>query len=179
MKGIIVFITLIIGSFDVLAAGSGGHGSPKDLIFPAINFIALVGLFVWKLGPKLSAHFSEKHVDIKETAQKAEMMKVAAEKKLEEQVAKNNNLSAEVSRINEEATKEINGYKTEKELENKDKISKLKKDAENKVQNQKSEFVSDLTKELLDNVVMMAKKNVKNDAALQGNLESNLLKELK
>ncbi|MCB9094768.1 MAG: hypothetical protein H6621_06840 [Halobacteriovoraceae bacterium] len=158
--------------------GGGHHGSPGDLIFPAINFLILAAFFIWKLRPMFRNIFQKKHTNIKESIEKAKTLKFEAQMNLEQQEKKNANLSSTLHEIEDRAEKDIQVYKEHVEKDTMERIAKLKEDAELKVENQKSEFLSKINNELINEIIDGAKSKIKSEKNLKNNIESKLIERI-
>ncbi len=178
MSKVVILLSSLVASV-AFAAGGGGHGSPVDLIPPFLNFAVLFGFLGYKLTPVFRKHFTSKHKEVKETAERAQTLKHEAEMKLEQQEKKNQTLSKTIEEIKTQAQKEIEKYKAEKAKENEERIAKLKEDAESKIEMQKHEYITALNSELVDLIVSKAKSTVKSEGGLKSNVESKLMQGLK
>jgi F0F1-type ATP synthase membrane subunit b/b' len=176
----LIFLSSFLFPLNVFSAGNGGasHGSPMDLIFPGINFLALVLFFIFKLGPKASAHFKAKHDEIKNTALRAKLMKEEAEGRLNQQKMLNSELPNTLTKIRENSKREVSEYKASQMQETDLKVAKLQKDAVDKINNQKKDFMSGLASDLLNHVIAKAKQRVGNDNSLRAQIESQLMRGL-
>ena len=80
MKKIIAFLFLF--ATTVYAAGDGGHGSPKDLFWPVVNFSVLMAFLVFKSKKPLEKMFNDMMEEVEASYIMAETKDKQAQKKL-------------------------------------------------------------------------------------------------
>ncbi len=178
MRELVVLSCSLVATI-AYAGGGAGHATLADLAPPALNFTILFSFLGWKLTPVFRGHFTSKHKEVKETAQRAKTLKHEAQMQLEQQEKKNQTLDKRIEEIKSQAQKEVEQYKAERSKENEEKISKLKQDAESKIEMQKQEYISSLNGELVNLIVKKAKETVKSEGGLKGDIEAKLMQGLK
>jgi len=158
MKMMMAFILLV--SAQAYAAGKGGHGSPKDLIWPAINFAALFGFLIFKLRKPISDMFDRQAKDVQETYEMAEKKDKEAQIKLETFQKKMSSFDRERQRVIDESAREAELLAATIKNETQQTLTKLKADAESKVAYEKEQLNKQLNEGLVDEVIRRARAKI-------------------
>lgn len=168
---------LALGVAKAYAAG-GGHGSPKDLIAPAVNLGILLAVLIWKTKGPLKNYFISKSQEIENTIERANIKSKEAKMLLETEERKAANLDNEVKAIYDQANKDVAQYEKNLSKETEDKTQKLKADANLKIQADKKSQLDELNTELLNQVIAKAKTTIKSNKDYQSKVSTKLLKDL-
>lgn len=168
---------LALGVAKAYAAG-GHHGSPSDLIAPAVNLGILLAVLIWKTKGPLKNYFINKSQDIENTIERANIKSKEAQMLLETEERKAANLDSEVKAIYEQAEKDVAAYEKSLSKETEDKTQKLKADANLKIQADKKAQLDELNSELLNQVIAKAKTTIKLNKDYQSKVSTKLLKDL-
>ena len=169
-------ITLIAPVF-AFAAGNSGHGAHlSDLTFPAINALAFVALIVWKVKGVLKESFIAKAKSITETLERASSKAKEAQAKYAHQMKKNEQLDNEMSKIKDEAGKEVESFKALYADETKAKITKLGSDTQERIQAEKDAGMNKLSDQLVLEIIEATKIKVKSDTGLQSKVTASIVK---
>lgn len=173
MKLLVILSSLL--SFDIFAAGNGHGGSPMDLIPAFVNFTILFVVLFKLLKKPVSEFFKAKHKEVKELVEAASIKAKEAEKMLQEQKKKTDNLQAELSQIEKDSQDLIKAFEAQYKEEVTQRIERLKEDTKAKVNAEKKAGLDDLNKELLNEVVSKAKSQIKSDKALNKEASDKIL----
>ena len=173
------FIYLLLSSEFVFAAGSAGHGSPSDLIAPAVNVLILISLITFGLRDKLSSFFSDKSKSVSEMLESASAKAKEAEMMMEMNKKKMAGAKEEVAKKEQEAKDLIASFDKEYKADVETRINKMKEDAGQKIAAEKTEMINALNSTLLDEVIVKAKNKIKTDNGLSENAAKNLIEGLR
>lgn len=170
-------LLFVLISASVFAAG-GGSGSPKDLLYPGINFIIMLAV-IWKFAvPMMRKHFNalseETEIILNRASKKAQESEVF----LAEQEGKLAHLDDEVKEVNSKMDDHIESFKTDYEKEISDKLKKIAADGEIKIQSEKKLLLNELSTEILDKVITKTKSNIKSDNAKRDKITDSLVQEV-
>lgn len=162
---------------NAFAAGDG-HGSPVDLIAPAVN-VALLGSFLaWKLKGPLSGYFTSLSKNVTDSIERASIKSQEAKMMLENEMRKQNNLENELAGIKKQALSDSESFAKKLEIETENKIQKLKSDATLKINAEKKATIDALNNELLEQVIKEAKTTIKTNKDYQNKASSKLIQGL-
>lgn len=165
---ILFCISLSLISASAFAAGSEGHHpSASDLIFPAINFVILASFLGWKLKGVMKTTFNEQAEEVKKLYDYAEEKDKEAQLKLSMFEKKMSEVESSYTKILSEADTAADKYSTDMEFERKDKIQKLHKESDDKLDYEKNLMVEALNKTLLNQVIGKAKESIGKDGQKQ------------
>lgn len=177
MRFLLILLTL---SDSVLAAGKGaGHGSPSDLIPSFVNIGILAAILIWKLKKPLKDFFKSKSDSVQTMISSASSKAQEAEAMMAIQKKKNANITEEVSKIEQSSNSFVAEFKTEQEKELAQRILRLKQDATQKIETQKSDLAFELNKKLVNSVIAKTKIAIKNDRGLSDGAADKLLEGIK
>lgn len=157
MKNILVMLLAL--SATAHAAG-GGHGSPADLMWPAINFVALFGFLIFKLRKPISDMFDRQAKDVQETYEMAEKKDKEAQIKLETYQKKMSGFDRERQRVIDDSHKEADQLAANIKRDTESTIQKLKVDAESKVVHEREQMTKQLNEGLVDEVIKRARQKI-------------------
>jgi F0F1-type ATP synthase membrane subunit b/b' len=171
------FITLGLAS-KAWGAGDGSHGSLGDLIAPAVNVFVLFALLIWATKNKLKNYFDKRADEVANTVERANIKSKEAQMMLETQQRKMANLETEMKTIHQQADTDVMVYEKNLSKETEDKITKLKTDANSKVQADKKLIMDELNAELLEQVIAQTKTTIKNNKDYQSKVSTKMLQGL-
>lgn len=172
----VLFLSIL--TVEILAAGDGGHGSVKDLLWPAINFLILVGgIVVWQKN-NLKEMFDKNADDVKDLFEYAEKKDKEANIKLDMYKKKMENLESEKNKIHQNAEKEAQDFIQKAENEAKEYISRLERDSENKILHEKTSLENSLKEDLVSSVISEAKKKIASDKDLNNKATNKLISQI-
>jgi F0F1-type ATP synthase membrane subunit b/b' len=171
--------TLLLSSGVVLAAGSGGHGSPMDLIFPAANVIILASFLIFKLKKPLRDHFVGRSNEIKNSLERAQVKSKEADLMMQKQKEKLDYLPTEIEEMNTNAQKELTKFKSNLTEEFTRKEEKLKEDTMAKLEAEKRLLYDQLCEKVFAKVVDKTKDSIDGNPSVKNDITSNLLKAVK
>ncbi len=171
----IILFSLLVSPTIAMASGSAGHGSPSDLIAPAVNILILVSFLVWKLKTPFSNHFVNKANSVSEIMERASVKAKEAEMMMAMQKKKIDGSDAEVNKIASDVDSNVAEFKSAYEKEIAERIAKLKLDAASKVEAEKKSLTNDLNSVLLDKVISDAKKMIKNNKNLNDEATAKII----
>jgi F0F1-type ATP synthase membrane subunit b/b' len=173
------FLALSFNSL-ALAAGQadGGHGSPKDLIAPAVNVFILFAVLIWKLKKPLSQHFDTKSQEVAHTLERANLKSQEAQMMLEMEANKLAHLEQDLKKIQQQAEADILVFEKNVSREVEEKTHKLKIDANSKIQADKKSIMDELNIQLLDQVLNKTKSTIKTNKDYQTKVTTKLLQGL-
>ncbi|HLW56662.1 MAG TPA: ATP synthase F0 subunit B [Bacteriovoracaceae bacterium] len=162
---------------NVFAAGDG-HGSPADLIAPAVNVALLGGFLIYKLKGPLSQYFINLSKNVTDSIERASIKSQEAQMMLENEKRKQANLENELANIKNNALADAQAYEKKVEIETENKIQKLKSDATLKINAEKKARIDSLNNELLEQVIKEAKTTIKTNKDYQNKASSKLIQGL-
>lgn len=172
----LILAQLILMSEITIAAGSG-HGA-STLIAPAVNFtILLVGL-AYFLGKPAKEFFATKSTSISDMMAKAESKAKEAQMMMEVQSKKSQGSEAEIKKLEEENSELISAFEKNYKNEVQDRILKMKEDAGQKIEAEKTEMINSLNSNLLDIVIANAKNTIKADGNLAQSAAKSIVEKL-
>lgn len=160
MKNIFIVSTIFL-SLECFAASAGSRPPMQVYLGAVLNFGLVALLFIWKARPALSSHFNAKNQEIKNFAKSVSDKKMKAEKMYKEQLEKNNNLEKEIIEIQSQAKRDIDGFRAELSRETEDKVVKLKKDLNNKIEVNKQNELKNINNELVEKIIGEVRENIK------------------
>lgn len=173
----LILLSLFITSL-ANAAGGGGHGSPADLVWPAINFVALFGFLIFKLRKPLSEMFDRQAKDVQETYEMAEKKDKEAQIKLETFQKKMSSFDRERQKAIEESNKEAELLAASIKRETQSTIEKLKVDAKSKVEHEREQLNKQLNAGLVDEVIARARQKISNSKDYQSKVTEKLVNQV-
>jgi F-type H+-transporting ATPase subunit b len=171
----LLFLTIILSS-TAFAAGGGGHIS--DLIYPAVNFFALVGVMVWKLKKPLARSFQENKKEIESIFNIAEEKDKEAQLKFEMYKKKIGNINSDITRIEGETNTEISRYKEQIENEARNNVERLKSDQKNKIEIEKERLKTDLYNQFVEDIIGKTKNKLNSDQKSKKIVTGNIVGQL-
>lgn len=164
---------------SAFSAGNGGHGSPSDLIAPLVNVVLLGGFLIWKLKKPLSDYFTKQAGEVSNTLERASLKSKEAEVMLAAQEKKMANLDNEVRDVHRMTENDLKNYEKLVARETEEKSSKLKADANGKIEAEKRAISQELHMALLDEVIAKTKGTIKGNKEYQNKASSRLVGELR
>ena len=171
-------LTLLISTGVAFGAGGEGHGSIKDLMYPAINFVILFGFLIWKLAKPISKSFTENAKSVEELFNHAEEKDKEAQAKYNEYKQKLDHVESHSNRLMDETNAEVSKFDNDHVKEVAESIQRLGKESKDKLEHEKSALLQDVNNQLLDLVVMKAKETVVGNKDSQKKITSNLLSQI-
>lgn len=158
--------------------GAGHHASITDLIAPAVNVAILFGVLVWKLKGPLHNFFVGKAEEVANTLERASLKSKEAQMMLDGETRKMANLQTELKNIQSQSENDILVFEKNLSKETEDKTTKLKADANSKIQADKKALMDELNAELLNEVIKKTKSTIKTNKDYQNKVSSKLLQGL-
>jgi len=177
MKLTVIFLFLPL-SLSVFGASEGHEVSVLDLKFPALNFLILFGFLFFKLRKPLANLFVKYSKDVEELFNHAEKKDKEAQIKLDMYKTKLDQVGNVTKKISEDAKKDVKAYVRKLEKENIEKLERLESDSRDKVLYEKNMMVEEVERELLEQVVALAKNKIGSDKAAQAKATNMLLGKL-
>lgn len=171
----LVIVNLLIMSFTANAAGAGHL---TDLIAPAVNFVLLFGFMIYKLKGPLSNYFVNKANKVQETFDRAQVKQKEADSKLKMYEEKVQRSDQEVQEILKKATSDSEEFASEYREYTKQRIDKLKVDANQRIKAEETAMVRNLNENLLNQVILNAKNKISSDKNNQKVISKKMLGEL-
>ena len=180
VKAIYSFMFIIMSSV-AMAASEGAHHEPsiKDLMYPAINFIVLVGFLVWKLKGPMKDMFDKKAADIQSLMTSAAQKNKDAEEKLKTLQGKMANLPSELSKIQKDYDNDVVNFTQTQANETQAVIARSKRDLEGKISGEKNELLEKMNEELLNAVVAKAQQAINGNSDMKNRATSKIVSELR
>lgn len=175
MKTILFLLLVISGAAQ--AAGKG-HGSPADLMWPAINFVALFGFLIFKLRKPISNMFDRQAKEVQETYEMAEKKDKEAQIKLETYQKKMSGFERERQRVIDDSQKEAEQLAAAIKRETENTIEKLKVDAESKVVHERDQLTKQLNEGLVDEVIKRARQKIGGSKDYQSKVTEKLVSQV-
>lgn len=173
------FITLgLVTKAYGAGGGDGHHGSLADLIAPAVNVAILFGALIYFTKDKLKAYFDNKSAEVANTLDRANTKSREAQLMLDNQKNKMAALETELKNIQQQSETDVLVYEKNLAKETEDKITKMKADANMKVEADKKQMLADLNAELLEQVVSKAKSTIKGNKDYQSKVSNKMLQGL-
>ena len=160
----ILLVCLSLFTFSAFAAGGAHAGHVSDLIYPAINFSILLTIFFWKVFPLIKKGFANHHKEISESYSLAEIKEVEAQTELTAIEHKIANLSKETTSILESSAQEAKSFEQNYVAETNQRITRSQQELSKRVEGEKNDALSNIMNELLEEIVVGAKKTVSSDA---------------
>ncbi len=180
VKAIYSFMFIMMSSV-AMAASEGAHHEPsiKDLMYPAINFIVLVGFLVWKLKGPMKDMFDKKAADIQSLMTSAAQKNKDAEERLKNLQGKMANLPGELSKIQKDYESDVANFITTQSAETQSVIARAKRDYENKIEGEKNELVEKLNEDLLNSVIAKTQQTINGSGDMKKNATSKIVSALR
>lgn len=178
MKKLAIILALL--AFNVYASSEAEHhGSPKDLIAPAVNFFLLFGFLIYKIKGPLAKFFDEKSKKISEVLDRAQVKSKEAQVLFDINTKKINDVENEVNSILKNADEDVRKFSRDTEKETHEKTEKLKSEAVLRIEAERKNFLNKLNQELVDDVVSKAKGFINNDITMKKDLTNKMVKEIR
>lgn len=172
------FLVLLAMSGSAYAAGDG-HGSPMDLIAPAVNLSILLGFLAYKLKGPVREMFVSKSASVSEMIERASVKAKEAEMMMKVQTDKMKGAEQEVAKLNEETAEELKSFEASYKEEVQSRVKAMREDAGQKIEAEKKELLDDLNSNLLSLVIEKTKTTLKTDKALADNAAKSIIEGLK
>lgn len=168
---------LLLAPTILFAAGSG-HGSPTDLIPSFVNVFVLAALLIWKVGPVVVSYFKNQSEEVDTVMRRAETKAKEASEMMARTSKKMSESDSEISTLKSNAQKQIEEFKASSSEEAKNKIERLTKDAELKIEAEKKNLSDSVNELLVAEVISKTKNKISSDAKLQSSSTQEILKGL-
>lgn len=179
MKVLVALITLISTAY---ASGSGEHhsaGHVGELMWPAFNFVILVGFLVWKIKTPLKEMFEKNANDVKYIFEHAGKKDKEASIKLSALQEKMASLDNEKNKILKSAEKEADDFIIKAQRESKEYIERLKVDSESKLGHERTTRIAMIEANLVDEVMAKVKNKIESNSDLSNKVSKNLVSKIK
>lgn len=170
-------VTLIAIAFSGVAFAAGGTG-PASLIPAAVNVTLLICVLVYFLKTPAKNFFSTKSTDVAEMLDRASAKAKEAEMMMETQRKKNEGSEKEIQTLEAEQAQLMKSFEQGYIADVQDRVSKMKEDAGQKIEAEKTELINELNSNLLDLVIEKAKGQIKTDKSLANNATKNIVEGL-
>lgn len=171
-------VALSFVSKAIASSGGEHHASITDLIAPAINVGILLGVLIWKIKGPLKTYFDSKAEEVSNTLERASLKSKEAQLMLDGQKRKLANLETEIKNIHHQAETDVLNFDRKLAKEVDEKSTKLKSDANAKIQADKKAMMDELNAQLLDQVITKAKTTIKSNKDYQSKVSTKLLQGL-
>ncbi len=172
------FLIISLLFSEIALAAGDGHGSVGDLVAPAVNFSILLVAIIYLLKDKAKMYFSEKSTTINEMMKRAESEAKEAELMMANQKKKMESAEVEIAQKQKEVEEMLSNFEKEYQAEVQSKIERMKEDAGQKIEAERSELLQELNASLLDQVIAQAKSQIKSDKNLSSSASNNIMKGL-
>lgn len=174
MKAIILLAFLLLTP-SLFAAGGASHGSVMDLAFPAVNFVILMAILIWKIKTPMREHFNKQADDVAYLYESAERKDKEAKAKLAAFQQKMSTLDSEKKKIEEQAQKDIEHFKAKTQKETDEYLERIARDVDSKVAHEKAMMFKSLQEELVDDVIAKTKSTIKSSSDQSKKVTENLV----
>jgi F-type H+-transporting ATPase subunit b len=181
MKAVVSYSFMFIALTTTVGAATGAHHEPsiRDLLYPAINFVVLVGGLVYLLKAKTSAMFTKQAADITSLMNSAAQKNKDAQERLKTLQGKMSNLPSEVSKIQKDYENDVVAFSAAQAAETATIISRTKRDLENKIEGEKNELTVKLNEELLNSVIAKTQQTINGSNDMKNRATSKIVSELR
>lgn len=184
---ILFFFTLIFSTFKVWAETHGGghaaggehHVGPESLIAPAFNFIVLFGFIIYKIKAPMKNAFEQKAKKISEILDRAGVKAKEAQVLLDINNKKLTEVDNEAAAIMKNTEEDAKKLAADSEHDIKEKTEKLKAEAISRVETEKKNMISDLNKELINDVMKKTKGLISSNSVVQKTLNQKMAQEIR
>jgi len=176
---IINILLLVLLSQNILAAGDGSHGSVSDLLFPAINFSALIFGLIYLMRKPMAEMFNNNAKQVSDLFEYAEQKDKEAKIKLEMFQKKMDNLDGERNKIIKNAEKEAQAFIETSKSESTEYLDRLARDSKAKVQYEKNSLENEIRESLVNEVITKAKAKISSDKDLSNKATKKLISQIK
>lgn len=176
-----MFIALATLSTANAMAAAGAHHEPsiKDLMYPTINLVVLLGFVIWKFTTPLSQMFTKKASDIQSLMNSAAEKNKDAEEKLKTLQAKMANLGSELNKIQKDYESDVATFTQTQAAETQSTIERTKRDFASKLDGEKNELVEKLNEELINSVIAKTQQTISGNADMKNRATSKIVSELR
>ncbi len=182
MKAKAIYSFMFIALLTATAfAEEAAHHEPsiKDLMYPAINFVVLVGFLIWKLKKPMAEMFNKKAADVQSLMTSAAQKNKDAEERLKALQGKMANLPSEVVKIQKDYENDVSSFTQTQSAETASVISRTKRDLENKLEGEKNELVENLNNDLLNSVIAKTQQTINGSGDMKNRATSKIVSELR
>lgn len=165
----------------VVAAESGAHHEPsiKDLMYPTINFLVLLGFLIWKLKNPTREMFNKQASEVQSLMNSAAQKSKDAEDRLKTLKSKMANLGSELSKIQKDYESDVANFVQIQAGETQSTITRTKRDFENKLEGEKNELVEKINEDLINSVIAKAQQTISSSADMKIRATSKIVSELR
>ena len=178
MKSVFTIAAFVL-SFTTLAAGGSSHGSVSDLLFPAINFFALLCGLIYLIRKPMAEMFTNNAKEVTNLYEYAEKKDKEAKIKLEMFQKKMENLEGEKNKIVKNAEQEANGFIEMSKNESGEYLDRLARDSKAKVQFEKNSLENEIRESLVNEVIGKAKEKISSNNDLTKKATEKLIAQIK
>ena len=173
MSKVLTGLVMVLAKNHLMAAESSGDGHIGELFWPAINFGVLLIFLTVKLIAVLRKTLEEESVNVKNLYDFAEKKDRETQIRLEIYRKKLANFDAEKRKIGENTRQEIRAFQKSIERETQKIISKMKKEGNDKINNEKMGMIAAIHSTLVEKIIVKTKQT-----ALEDDLGSGVVKKL-
>ena len=158
-KGAMLLPLFVVG-LPALAAGDG-HGFDMTLfIAKIVNTLIFFGGLAYILKAPVSEFFRNRHKDIKDSLERAEVSVTEANSQINRIESQMANLDAELEQIKKQAREEAEASKQRLLAQAKQEVARIKEQAEVEIDNRRRQAVSELRTMVVDLAIGAAEKNI-------------------
>lgn len=181
MKALVKYSFIFASLTSVALAEGSAHHEPsiKDLMYPAINFMVLVGFLVWKLKKPTTEMFNKKAEEVQSLMTSAAQKNKDAEEKLKTYKTKLSSLPSELTKIQKDYESDVQSFMQHQSNETQTIITRTKRDLENKLEGEKNELVENLNEELLNSVIAKAQQAIESNNDFKTKATHKIVSELR
>ncbi len=172
-------IIFTIASNSILAAGGASQGSVSDLLFPAINFFALLFGLIYLMRKPMTEMFNNNAKQVTNLFEYAEKKDKEARIKLEIFEKKMDNLEGEKNKIIKNAENETKSFIEESKAGSVEYLNRLSQDSKAKVQYEKETLENEIKESLVDEVISKAKEKIAASGQLSAKATGQLISGIK
>lgn len=154
------------------------HVGPGSLIAPAFNFIVLFGFIIYKIKAPMKKAFEQKSKKVSEILDRAAVKAKEAQVLLDVNTKKLSDVDNEIITIMKNIEDDSRKLAQESERDLKDKTEKLKAEAISRVEAEKKNMISELNRELVNDVMKKTKDLIVSNKTIQNSLNQKMAKEI-
>ncbi len=163
----------------VQASLAGGTGSIADLKWPAVNFLLLSSLLVWKIKKPLKEMFDKNAEDVASLFEIAEKKDKEAQIRLDMYQKKIASLDSEYQRIIDSVDKDTKTYSKKIQKETKDYIERVINDLRSKIAQEKIVLSNEINASLVNEVIRRTKEVINQNDEFKKKATNKLVSQIR
>jgi len=179
MKVLVALITLVDTIYANGSDASHSAGHVSELMWPAVNFIILASLLVWKVKGPLREMFEKNANEVKYIFEHAEKADKEASIKLSALQKKIENFEGEKSKLCKSAESEADDFIQKAQRESEEYIKRLQSDSKSKLEYEKTAGIAKLEENLIDEVIAKTKSKIATRSDLSDKISKKLVSQIK